>query len=1020
MSVFKLDDNDNPRELSRSPAEDNGQTSISAVTCRNSSSTSEYKENPDHEVLDIMTDLVAKVQAEVEKCENRRNEKVEATNDVDEYVAPLMSVNYNRIFDLSHENSSYFNSNVTSDCDMVSMYNNFDYNDKTIQGEDSDDSEKTIQDEFLIDEQYANSLNSLTELRESLVSVDATYDKICQMRRDREKFVDSGISSTSGLMIEDNSEIMRQAIVNYVDSYKTDDTIDYKIIEENIKSEEMKLAQNITYIKNSFQEELDIKNVEFNNCFINSNENYFKDHVNLSKYTEKGNTRQILSAEDDTIEKTEIKEMDCGKVIKNLLCNSDDEHHASTEEQMIENLSVKMEDDHDDVMRKIVETCSHTPTNFQQHSPIHENFNMDPEQSNSEYIIKKFQGDELLSSHRRVVSESAIAKEDILKTIEEAKKILSENPYWDTSETKDNHIEICDKDNSSEKSMEEINNDKNCEKVNETINKKGTDLTENEDTINSANTIIAEKIAVSESDIVESNLQKLAEITCSDRPRSSVEIRETLEKIAEEKRKIEDRKKESLETLSKKFEEIDKLIADHNYTSHVSENDFRKLETPEDFAADSDSLDEFQVQIDTKNLEVPLTKSEITESLMIEELEKELVDEMEEHKKLMDEYQEIITMDLDKIQLTLESESTPPHSDVNIDEEIKDKCKDDGKTNDEFLNEESKMTIDINSESDDSFLEDFKEPEKTYIKGKVYDFDEKKHGVRMTEELIRKHCKEHKLYQTPYLNDVLYLHYKGFSFIENLEKYTGLKCLWLESNGIREIANLENQSKLKCLYLHHNLISRIENLDCLTKLDTLNLSHNMIRRIENLGDLSRKADSLKFLNNLNLSHNYLRETADVEHLRLLHALSILDISHNKIDTCDIVDILGDMKSLRVLTLTGNPVLKQIKMYRKTMILKCKNLQYLDDRPVFPRDRACAEAWMRGGIDEEVAERNRWIQAEQKKINDSVMGELKDSLIRGDSSFSIFVYLSTGASTLESPDKQKEAAQTGRDVRKGGG
>lgn len=38
--------------------------------------------------------------------------------------------------------------------------------------------------------------------------------------------------------------------------------------------------------------------------------------------------------------------------------------------------------------------------------------------------------------------------------------------------------------------------------------------------------------------------------------------------------------------------------------------------------------------------------------------------------------------------------------------------------------------------------------------------------------------------------------------------------------------------------------------------------------------------------------------------------------------------------------------------------------------------------MRGGVDEEMTERNRWIQAEQKKINDSVMGELKDLIIRG--------------------------------------
>ena len=51
-----------------------------------------------------------------------------------------------------------------------------------------------------------------------------------------------------------------------------------------------------------------------------------------------------------------------------------------------------------------------------------------------------------------------------------------------------------------------------------------------------------------------------------------------------------------------------------------------------------------------------------------------------------------------------------------------------------------------------------------------------------------------------------------------------------------------------------------------------------------------------------------------------------------------------MKELRVVSLMGNPILKKIRLYRKTMILKCKNLKYLDDRPVFPKDRACAEAW----------------------------------------------------------------------------
>lgn len=82
----------------------------------------------------------------------------------------------------------------------------------------------------------------------------------------------------------------------------------------------------------------------------------------------------------------------------------------------------------------------------------------------------------------------------------------------------------------------------------------------------------------------------------------------------------------------------------------------------------------------------------------------------------------------------------------------------------------------------------------------------------MDEETLKHICTENDGYETPYLNDNLYAHFKGFQKIQGLETYTNLKALWLESNGLTKIENLSNLSQLRCLYLNKNLIESMENL----------------------------------------------------------------------------------------------------------------------------------------------------------------------------------------------------------------
>lgn len=120
----------------------------------------------------------------------------------------------------------------------------------------------------------------------------------------------------------------------------------------------------------------------------------------------------------------------------------------------------------------------------------------------------------------------------------------------------------------------------------------------------------------------------------------------------------------------------------------------------------------------------------------------------------------------------------------------------------------------------------------------------------------------------------------------------------------------------------------------------INLSNNNIFILEGL-------DQLVQLQNLTLTKNYLSDFDSLEHLgHCSTTLTAIDLSDNQIVADDrLFDLVQQVKCIY---LSGNPLVREITHYRRTLVGRLPCLMYLDQRAVDSEERLLAESWIKDG------------------------------------------------------------------------
>lgn len=213
--------------------------------------------------------------------------------------------------------------------------------------------------------------------------------------------------------------------------------------------------------------------------------------------------------------------------------------------------------------------------------------------------------------------------------------------------------------------------------------------------------------------------------------------------------------------------------------------------------------------------------------------------------------------------------------------------------------------------------------------------------------------------------------------------------LVLSFHNIGKIENLVGLESLTKLCLDNNQIKEISNLDHLVNLRWLDLSFNNIQKIQGLR-------SLKYLEDLSLYSNKISLIEGLEHCSSLQCLSL---GNNIIDSLEQVIRLRQLKSLRMLTLAGNPICDETE-YKMTILAYVDGLNYLDYALVDAAERSSAKEQYH---DELLDVEEKESVVVEKQSRDKAMAEYLKEL---DESGIIFAHVLFDDMFSDDPDLEK--------------